>query len=54
MLTYLLLGMVFTFMIDSMLINGPDETRLSMKERILTVLVWPIMLLYLILELLKK
>ena len=54
MLTYLLLGMVFTFMVESMLVNAPDETRLSMKERILTVLVWPIMLLYLILELLKK
>jgi len=51
---YLLLGMVFTFMIESMLVYGIDETRLSMKERILTVLVWPIMLLYLILELLKK
>ena len=54
MLTYLLLGMVFTFMVESMLVNTTDETRLSMKERILTVLVWPIMLLYLILELLKK
>jgi hypothetical protein len=54
MLTYLLLGMVFTFMIESMIVYGADETRLTMKERVLTVLVWPVMLLYLILELLKK
>jgi len=50
----LLLGMVFTFMIESMIVYGADETRLTMKERVLTVLVWPVMLLYLILELLKK
>jgi len=54
MLMYLLLGMVFTFMIESMLVYGIDETRLTMRERIFTVFLWPVMLLYLILELLRK
>ncbi len=54
MITYLLWGMLFTFMIDAILIDVPENGKLTWGERLVTVLIWPIMLLFLIIELLRK
>lgn len=52
MLLYILIGMCFTMAVDLVLQKVEMET-FTMGERIITILFWPLMLIYMIYELLK-
>jgi hypothetical protein len=52
MLLYILIGMLFTMSIDLILVKTATE-NFTMGERLITILLWPIMLIYMIYELLK-
>jgi hypothetical protein len=52
MFYYLFIGMLFTMFVEMIMVKSSGVT-LTMGERLLTIAVWPLMLIYMIYEMLK-
>jgi len=52
--TYLIIGTVFMFIIDTVLNSIPDADQFNNKERLTGIIIWPIMLLLFIGGIIKE